>query len=298
MATHTLRSAGTPHAMGGPSRSLRTAWGTFIAVLTAWSNDQCHRLGASIAFYAIFTLAPLLAMAVLVAGFFMGVEVVRPQFLQQVGTLVGDDAARTMGNLIDAALVNARGGLAAAIGLATLAIGASAVFVEMRSALDIIHSYKGAGGLSWFVRARLTSFALVLAIGFVTLASLVLSAVLSAFAEYLSRASPALGFFAAGLNVIVPLAMISILFMLLMRYLPTERQPWSSVWPGAVLAAILFEIGKHVLGVYLGRFAFVTAFGAAGSVVVIVIWVYYCAQVLLIGAEYNKVRSSRRKSKR
>jgi membrane protein len=271
-------------------RAGQTLW----AVITAWSQDQCHRLGASIAFYAIFTLAPLLAMSVLIAGLFMGIEVVRPQFLEQVGGLVGEDAARTMDRLLDAALNGNRGQWAALIGIVTMGVGASAVFVEMRNALDIILSYKGSGGLSWFLRARLTSFALVLAIGFVTLMSLVLSAVLAAFAHYLGDLHALLAFIAVALNVLVPLTIITGLFTMLMRYLPTERQAWSAVWPGAVLAAILFEAGKHVLGLYIGRAAFVTAFGAAGSVVVIVIWVFYCAQVLLIGAEYNKVRSSRK----
>jgi membrane protein len=279
--------------MSRTMRSARGAWGTLRRLVVAWSNDQCHRLGASIAFYAIFTLAPLLAMSVLVAGFFMGVDVARPQFLGQVEGLVGEDAARTMAALLDATLDSGRGQLAAVIGIATLAVGASGVFVEMRNALDVILDYRGKGGLGWFLRARVTSFALVLAIGFVTLVSLLLSATLAAFAEYLVGVSTVLRYFAVGLNVLVPLLIIVGLFMMLMRYLPSERQPWSAVWPGAILAALLFEVGKHVLGIYIGRAAFVSAFGAAGSVVVIVIWVYYCAQVLLIGAEYNKVRSGR-----
>jgi membrane protein len=298
MPTHTLRPAGAPlKPRGRLGRTVRDGWETLTSVAAAWSADQCHRLGASIAFYAIFTLAPLLAMTVLIAGVFMGVEIVRPQFLAQVGALVGEDAARTMGSLLDAALDAGGGRVTAAIGIATIVIGASAVFVEMRSALDVILSYRADGVLSWFLRARLTSFALVLAIGFVTLVSLLLSALLAAFAEYLVGLNVLLSYVALALNVLVPFTLIVVLFMLLMRYLPSERQPWSRVWPGAILAAVLFELGKHLLGTYIGRAAFVSAFGAAASVVVIVIWVYYCAQVLLIGAEYNKVRMAQSEAK-
>jgi membrane protein len=282
---------------GHPAHAVCAAWVSWRAqrdllkrVFASWNSDGGPRLGAAIAFYAVFSLAPLLAMAVLVAGTFMGLDTARAQFLGQVGGLVGESGSATLGHMIDSAMVDGKGWLAAGIGLLTLFIGTTGVFLELRNALDFIFRHERARGLSRMVRARLTSFALVLAVGFLTLVSLMASAALAAFGTTLSERFPVLAGVAIMVNALLPLALITVLFGMLMRWLPSARLSWRKVLPGAFFSAALFELGKQLLGLYLGRAAFSSAFGAAGALVVVMMWVYYCAQVLLLGAEYNKVR--------
>lgn len=288
-----LSSPGLGHLVGALKHKLRTP----LAVLSAWNDDQCLRLGASIAFYAIFSLAPLLAMAVMIAGLAFGVDAARDQIVSQVGGLVGRSGADTLDTMLDTAMVNeTRQWTGALVGLLTLFIGATGVFLELRNALDLINKEertKIKHGLSWMVKARLISFALVLAVGFVALVSLALSAALSAFAGWLADSMPVLATLILIADTLVSLALISALFLLLLRFLPSIQPERVSLWPGALLSGLLFVAGKHVVGLYLGREGFTDAYGAAGSLVIILMWVYYCSQVLLLGAEYNKVRADR-----
>lgn len=277
-------------------RNLKHRFRTPLAVLSAWSNDQCLRMGASIAFYAIFSLAPLLAMAVMVAGVAVGVDAARSGIVSQIGGLVGQSGADTLETMLDTAMVNeTRQWTSAIVGFCTLFIGATGVFLELRNALDAINkeAVKIKHGLSWMLRARLISFALVLAVGFVALVSLALSATLSALATWLAATMPLLATFVLVLDTLISLAMISGLFMLLLRWLPSVQPRRVSLWPGALLSGLLFVLGKHLVGLYLGREGFTDAYGAAGSLVIILMWVYYCSQTLLMGAEYNKVRADR-----
>lgn len=269
-----------------------------MQVLSAWNEDQCLRLGAAIAFYAIFSLAPLLAMAVLVAGLVFGVEAAREQIMSQVGGLVGENGRHTLQTMLDNAMVEgveAKQWTTGVAGFATLFIGATGVFVELRNALDTINkaSQEIDHGISWMVKARITSFALVLAVGFVALISLALSAAMAAFAQWLSQSLPVLGALVFILDTLVSLSLITALFVLLLRFLPSIQPRGTSLWPGALAAAILFVLGKHLIGLYIGQAGVANAYGAAGSLVVILIWVFYSSQVLLIGAEYNKLRADR-----
>jgi membrane protein len=280
----------------GTFQRVKYALRTPMAVLSAWNADQCLRMGASIAFYAIFSLAPLLAMAVMVAGLAFGVDAARTEIVNQVGGLVGKSGTTTVEAMLDTAMVNeTRQWTGALVGLFTLFIGATGVFLELRNALDTINKQARdvKRGLSWMVKARLLSFALVLAVGFVALVSLALSAALSAFATWLGQTMPVLAAVMLIVDTLVSLALISGLFMLLLRWLPSVQPRKVSLWPGAVLSAALFVFGKHLVGLYLGREGFTDAYGAAGSLVIILMWVYYCSQALLLGAEYNKVRAAR-----
>ena len=273
---------------------VRNVWGTVRAVVSAWSNDQCLRMGAAIAFYSMFSLAPLLAMAVMVAGVAFGVDAARSQIVAQIGGLVGSSSTETLQGMLDNAMINeTRQWTSAAVGLVTLFVGATGVFVELRNALDLINrrSAKRQSGLSWMLRARMISFALVLAIGFIALVSLALSAALSALANWLAATTPVLATLVVMVDTVLSLAIITGLFMLLLRWLPSVQPRHVSLWPGAVLSGLLFVAGKHLVGLYLGREGFTDAFGAAGSLVIILMWVYYCSQALLLGAEYNKVRA-------
>lgn len=262
-----------------------------LAAFSLWSDRQAMRMGAAIAFYSMFSLTPLIMIAVLIAGLFVGTDFARQEFLDQLAGLMGPKAAGAVDAMMTASVQSDKGVLAGIVSMATLLLGASGVLFELRKALDAIHNSESRGGLSWFVRGRLWSFALVLAVGFLLLVSLLASAVFAAMSEWLTAYFPVLGFIAEWTNVLLTLALLTALFGLLMRWLPSERQTWRSVWPGAVFAAVLLSIGKHLLGLYLGRAAFSDSFGAAGSLVVLVMWIYYSVQVFLLGAAFNEVRS-------
>jgi membrane protein len=270
--------------------AMRRAWRLTRATVSLWSDRKASRLGAAIAFYSIFSLTPLVMIAVLIAGVFVGTDFARQEFLDEVAGLMGDKAAAALKTMMEASTQSNHGQLAGVVSAVTLLVGASGVLFELRNALDAIHRTQAPGGLSWFVRGRLWSLALVLAVGFLLLVSLLASAVIAAISDWLILRFPVLGTLAIASNLLFSLAVLTALFGLLMRWLPSERQPWRSVWGGAVLAAVLLSFGKHLLGLYLGRAAFSDSFGAAGSLVVLVMWIYYAVQVFLLGAAFNEVR--------
>lgn len=270
---------------------MREFWDLVRAAFSLWSERHAARLGAAIAFYSIFSLTPLVMIAVLIAGVFVGTDFARQEFLDQMAGLMGPKAAGAVDAMMTASAQSDKGVLAGITSAATLLLGATGVMFELRNALDAIHQTKKRGGvLSWLARGRLWSLALVLAVGFLLLVSLLASAIIAAMSDWLTAYFPVLGFVAQWANALVSLAMLAVLFGLLMRWLPSERQTWKSVWPGALLAAVLLSIGKHLLGLYLGRAAFSDSFGAAGSLVVVVMWIYYSVQVFLLGAAFNEVR--------
>lgn len=277
-------------AVGG---FLRAIWHLARRTFTLWTDREGARLGAAIAFYSIFSLTPLLMVAILIAGMVLGAESAREQLLEQLTEMIGANGARGISDLIDAARMSDRGRTAGMVSLATLLVGATGVFAELRNAIDVMHGTQPASGLGWLVRARLWSFALVLGVGFLMLVSLILSALVAAMGDYMTARFPVLGFVALTLNAVLPLVILGALFALLMRWLPTRRLSWRRVWRGAVLASVLFQAGKEVLGWYLGRAAFAGAFGAAGSLVIVVMWIYYSAQVFLIGVAFNEAWSAR-----
>jgi membrane protein len=282
--------------------TVKKTWNLLAATYDVWSDRAAMRLGASVAFYAIFSITPLVLTTLLVAGWALGVHFARLEFLHQLQDLLGDAAAEAVETLLNAAEKSAdKGPWAGITGAVTLIVGASGVFTELRNALDAIHGTKARSGkdfITWFVHGRLWSFALVLAIGFLLLASLIASAVIAAMGGWLTAMFPVLGFVAIAFNVGLTLVILTVLFALLMRWLPTERQTWRSVWPGAILASVLMEVGKELVGLYLGRAAFSDAFGAAGSLVVLVMWIYFVVQVFLVGAAFNEARSARRERAR
>ncbi len=273
---------------------VKRVWKLVSASFALWSDRYAARLGAAIAFYSIFSLTPLIMIAVLIAGVFVGTDFARQEFLDQLSGLMGPKAAGAVDAMMTASAQSNKGGIAGLTSVVTLLIGASGVLFELRKALDAIHRSESPGGLSWFVRGRLWSFALILAVGFLLLVSLLASAIFSAMSEWLTAYFPILGFLAKWTNALLSLALLAALFAMLMRWLPTERQTWRSVWAGALLAAVLLSVGKHLLGLYLGRAAFSDSFGAAGSLVVLVMWIYYSVQVFLLGAAFNEVRLAER----
>ncbi|HZM43428.1 MAG TPA: YihY/virulence factor BrkB family protein [Burkholderiales bacterium] len=267
----------------------------FKSAVDLWSDHQAPRLGAAVAFYAIFSITPLVLMVVMVAGMFVDAGFARREFLDQLEELLGSGAASSVETMIDAAAkASDKGPWAGITSAVALFVGASGVFVELRYALDAIHgTTRGRDSfVSWFVRGRLWSLALVLAVGFLLLVSLIASAVISAMGGWLTAMFPVLGLLAIALNLLLSLAILSALFGMLMRWLPSQREAWRRVWGGAVLAAVLLEVGKELLGLYLGRAAFADAYGAAGGLVVLVMWIYFAVQVFLFGAAFNEVGKS------
>jgi membrane protein len=257
-----------------------------------WSNDNAARLGAAISYYTVFSLAPLLVITIAVASFVVGGTAARDSIVQTTGGLVGQNGGKAIEGMIDSATMHQNTGIVATlIGVAMLILGASGVFIELQGALNTVWGVteQPKQGMASFVRNRLMSFAMVLAVGFLLLVSLVMSAVLTAVGGWVSHALPGGALVWHIVNGVVSVLMSAGLFAMLFKILPDVEIAWRDVAVGAVATALLFTIGKALIGLYLGRSSTVNVFGAAGSLAVIFVWVYYSAQIVLFGAEFTQV---------
>jgi membrane protein len=261
---------------------LRLAWHATLR----WVDGSGPQLGASIAFYTMFALAPWLVLTIALAGFVFGADAARGQIVGQIEGLVGADAARAIEAMIDAAWRQPGGGLAALLGVATLLLGASGVFAELRRAINAIAGIapSTASAVGAFMRVRLRAFALLLGFGFLAVASLLLSAAVAAFGRYAQSRWPALELLASLSDLLVSGALLGVAFAGLLRWLPDRPPRRRALVISAFVSAVLFTLGKHLIGLYLGRATFASAYGAAGSFVVLMMWVYYSSQILLFGA--------------
>jgi membrane protein len=260
-----------------------------------WSSDKGGRLGAALSYYTVFSLAPLLLLVISIAGLAFGRAAAEGRIFGELSGLVGSDAAR----LIQAAVAKAhqtKGGvLGTIIGLVALMAGATGVVVELQDALDTVWKVepKPNRGVWGVVRTRLLSVAMILSLGFLLLVSLVVSAALSALTGWLRGMFgdvAVIGWFVDG---VVALAVISTLIALIYKILPDAEVAWRDVWIGAIATALLFMIGKYLIGLYIGRASVGSAFGAAGSLAVLLVWIYYSAQIVLLGAEFTRVYANR-----
>lgn len=260
----------------------------------AWVDDGCPRLGAALAFYTIFSLAPVLMIGISVASFAFGRDAVQGHVVSQIQHLVGREAAFTIQAMIENAHRSHSGVLATIIGIATLLIGATAVFGELQDAFNLIWRSKPRLRSFWLsmIFSRLLSFSLVIALGFLMLASLIVSAAITAFTSYLEMIAGATGLVLSLINFATSFAILTLLFALLFRVLPDAAVRWRDVWLGSVITAVLFSLGKFLIGLYLGNSAIASSYGAAGSLVVILVWIYYSAQILLFGAEFTRLYSA------
>ena len=250
-----------------------------------WTSQDGTELGAAVAFYSMFALAPLLVIGIAIAGAVFGPDAVRGQIVGEIAGLVGAEAARGIEAMIASAWTSERSGLAALLGVGTLVLAASGVFAELRKALNRIGRVRPVrSALGTYLRARLMAFALVLGFGFLLLASLLASAALTAFAAWLSEQMPVLARVLNLLDVGLSLAVLSVAFWGFLRWLPDRGPTARSAWLGALVSALLFAVGKHAIGLYLGRVSTLDSFGAAGSLVVVLMWVFYSSQILLFGA--------------
>jgi membrane protein len=253
------------------------------------------RMGAALAYYTIFSLAPLLVIAISIAGLAFGREAAQGEIMGQIQGLIGRDGAKAIQTMVQSADKPAHSTIASALGILALFVGASGVFSEMQDALDTIWraNPRTSVGLWRLIKARFLSFGMVLGIGFLLLVSLVLSAALAAVANYLERIFSISAVFLHTADFFLSLLFITVLFALMFKVLPNAVISWNDVWVGAALTSLLFTVGKFLIGFYIGKSVSASAYGAAGSVVVIAAWIYYSALVLYFGAEFTRVCSSR-----
>ncbi|MCQ9617039.1 YihY/virulence factor BrkB family protein [Paenalcaligenes niemegkensis] len=256
----------------------------------AWSDDYASSMGAAIAFYTVFSIAPLLIIVIAVAGFIWGEDAVRGEVIQQLGGLVGQEGAESVQALIRSADRPAQGITATLVSVVILLVGATRVFAELQSALDRIWkvpALQSTAGWWRMLRARLLSLGLVLGMGFLLLVSLVISAGLAVLGGWTAGLLPGWEVLLQGLNALASLAISTVLFAVIFKYMPQASIAWRDVWIGAIVTAVLFEIGKVLIGLYVGKSSTVSSLTAAGSLVIVLIWVYYAAQVFLLGAEFT-----------
>lgn len=251
--------------------------------------------GAALAFYTLFAIAPLLVVVLAIAGFWFGEEAASRELFAQISALVGSESGKTIQALVIAANRPLEGASATLMASITLLAGATGVFVQLQDALNFIWNVprRGGQGLVRFVRGRLLSFALILAVGFLLLVSLVISASLAVVSEWVASSASRETLFWEVVNFVVSIGIITFLFAIIYKVLPDVKIGWRVVWRGALLTALLFNLGKHLFGLYLGRTGIASAYGAAGSLVVVLLWVYYSAQILLFGATLTQIYSRR-----
>jgi membrane protein len=257
-----------------------------------WSEDKVPRLAAALAYYTAFALAPLLLIAIAVAGLVYGREAASNQIGQQLSGLLGPSAAESVNAMVEAAGANKGGGVVASIiGVATLLFAASGVFGELQDSLNTIWEVqpKPNQGIMATIKQRFFSFAMVLGVGFLLLVSLVISAALGALGGMLGGDQADQSLIWKALNFAISFGVTTLLFALIYKYLPDVKIQWRDVWIGAVVTALLFTLGKAALGWYLGRPGTTSTYGAAGSFVALLLWVYYSAQILFFGAEFTQV---------
>lgn len=258
----------------------------------AWSDDYAPSMGAAISYYTMFSIAPLLLIVIAVAGYLFGEEAVRGEIVGQLSNLMGADAAAGVQALLAHANKPEKGIVAGIIGAVVLVVGATTVFAELQSALDRIwHVSRDdkRGGALATLWARMLSFGLILGLAFLMMVSLVVSAFLAALGSWVGALLPGWEFLLQVINLVIAFATMTLLFAMIYKFMPSTRIAWRDVWVGAAVTSLLFQVGKTAIALYLGRSGMTEAFAAAGSLVAVLAWVYYAAQIFLLGAEFTKV---------
>lgn len=276
-------------------RMLKSGFAMMKQAATEWADQDLARMGAALSFYTLFAIAPLFVIVLAIAGYSFGEEAARRELFGQVSGLVGSEGAEAIQALVSAANKPRTGAWATVIAVVTLFVGASSVFVQLQDSLNSVWGVRRAPGcgLRNFIKDRLLSFSLVVGIGFLLLISLVLSAGLAALGKFMAGLLPAQATIWQGLNFVISFGVITLLFAMIFKVLPDAEINWRDVWMGALLTALLFNLGKFLLGLYLGRASVTSAYGAAGSLVIVLLWVYYSAQILFFGAKFTQIYSSR-----
>jgi membrane protein len=274
---------------------LRDIGSLLKATVVEWIDDNAARVAASLAFYTLLSMAPLVILSIAIAGVALGEDTARASIVREIGAFIGPQAAGALDAVVASASKSESGTLSSIVGVIVLLVGASGVFGELQYALDTIWGVKPKPrrGLLGIVRDRLFSFSMVIAVAFVLLVSLIISAVLSGVGNFMADALPGGAMLWQVINLAVSLGVITVLFALIFKVVPDVEIGWRDVWVGAFVTAALFNVGKYALGFYLGSSSVASSYGAAGSVVALVLWVYYSSQLVFLGAEFTQVFARR-----
>ncbi len=272
--------------------SLGSWWALVKSAGAAWVEDYAASMGAALSYYTVFSLAPLLLIVISIAGLVFGADAARGEIFGQLRGLLGDDAARAVEGLLTSVSEPAQGVTATLIGFALVLIGATTVFGELQDALDRIWrapARNKSAGLWGLLRARVLSFGMIFALAFLLMVSLVLGAVMAALGKWWGGAFGDWEVALQAVNAVVGFGLTTVIFAIIYKLMPRVKIHWHDVWLGALVTAALFTVGKFLIGLYLGKSAVASSFGAAGSVVIVLVWVYYSAQIFLLGAEFTWV---------
>jgi membrane protein len=276
--------------------NFKKIWDTLKTIIDEYSNDKVPKLAAALSYYTVFSVAPLLVIAIAVAGAIFGADAAQGRIVQELKSLIGYDGALMLQTAIRKTNQTSGGLIATILSIVTLGIAATAAFIELQDSLDIIWKVKpkpGGAFLKDFIRTRMISFALVVAMGFLLLVSLLISAGLSALEDYLGSITSIPPVVLEVANLVISLGVVYVLFVLLFKVLPDVDIAWKDVWIGALVTTVLFVAGKFLIGLYLGRGSVGSTYGAAGSLAILLVWVYYSAQILFLGAEFTYVYATK-----
>lgn len=275
-------------------------WALVKAAFSSWRDDYAPSMGAALAYYTMFSIAPLLLIVISTAGLVFGEEAVRGEIFGQLRGLMGDQGAKAVQGMLESVSEPKEGVAGTVIGTVLLLIGATTVFGELQDAFDRIWRApaKDDGGLWRLIKSRLLSFGIILGIGFLLMVSLVFSAAVAALGKWWGPYFANLELVATVVNFFVSFALMTAVFAMLYKMMPRVKIHWRDVWAGAIVTALLFTVGKILIGIYIGKSAISSGFGAAGSLVVVLVWVYYSAQIFLLGAEFTWVYAHAHGSKK
>ncbi|HEY3635982.1 MAG TPA: YihY/virulence factor BrkB family protein [Caldimonas sp.] len=271
--------------------ALKAWWSLVKSAVSAWLDDYAPSMGAALSYYTVFSLAPLLLLVISIAGLVFGEDAVRGELFAQLQGLMGADAAKAVQDLLASASKPSHGVVGTIVGVAVLGFGATTVFAELQDALDRIWRApaRKKGGPWSLLRARLLSFGMILGLAFLLMVSLILGAVISALGKWWGPLFGAREVLLQAVNLVVGFGLTTLVFAMIYKLMPRVRVRWHDVWLGALVTAGLFTVGKFLIGLYIGKSGIASGFGAAGSLVIVFVWVYYSAQIFLVGAEFTWV---------
>lgn len=270
-------------------------WSFTKELFANYSEHNAFSLGASLAYYTVFSLSPILVILMAITSIFVGQQAIEGEIHKDLSELFGSETATQLQSLVEAAYTSGHTTWATIIGIITLIIGATTFFNEMRYSMNLLWNIKEkpANSVLHFLKSRLLSFSFIVGLGFILLTSLTLNSIVIGFAgslaEYVGLEEETVSF----VSFSMALFMIVLMFALLFKYLPTAKVSWSAVWVGGLFTAILFEIGKYLIGLYIGHSAVASSFGAAGSIIVLLVWIYYSSQILFLGTVFTHLWSER-----
>jgi membrane protein len=273
--------------------SVNRFWGSFKQAINGWLDDRAPSMGAALAYYTAFSIAPLLIIAIAVAGLFFGRDAAQEAIVGQLGGLLGETGGTAINDILESTSDFGSGVVGLIVGIGALLLGATTAFVELQDDLDRIWKAppRVGSGIVNLIRSRLLSFGMVLFIGFLLAVSLALSAAVAAIGNAMFASMEAV---LQVMTFLVSFAVITVLFAMIYKVLPNAKTKWGDVWVGAAITALLFEIGKFLIGLYIGKSSVATSFGAAGPFVVLMLWIYYSTQIFLLGAEFTVAYSGQR----